>query len=265
MKTKASAIFLSHGGGPLPLLGDAAHKEMVECLREIAGTIEKPSAIITVSAHWEQPLPSITAGENPSLIYDYHGFPKESYSIEYPCPGEPSLATMIYQALGNAGIEARLDHDRGLDHGVFVPLKLIYPDADIPCVQLSLLDSLDPLQHIRIGQALQGLGYDDLLLIGSGSSFHNMHQFFKPETEETRARNESFEAWLIDTCSNTAIQEAERTNRLCHWLKAPSARFCHPREEHLLPLHVCYGIAQSASSRYFELAILNKKASMYIW
>ena len=102
-------LFLSHGGGPLPLLGDEGHEELVECLKGIAATIKKPSAIIVISAHWEEQIPTITSGANPSLIYDYFGFPEESYSIEYPCPGEPALAGQIHRLLSNAGIESRLD------------------------------------------------------------------------------------------------------------------------------------------------------------
>lgn len=249
----------------MPLLGDDGHREMVTCLKEMAGAMEKPSAIIVVSAHWEETIPTITAGESPSLIYDYYGFSQASYSIEYPCPGEPLLAKRVYEVLDSAGIEARLDNDRGFDHGVFVPLKIMYPDADIPCIQLSLVNGLNPQQHIKIGQALQGLRYDNLLVIGSGFSFHNMQEFYAVETAEARAMNKSFEAWLIDTCSNVAIKEEERIQRLNAWHKAPNARFCHPREEHLLPLHVCYGLAQTACSRFFELMILNKKSSMYMW
>jgi aromatic ring-opening dioxygenase catalytic subunit (LigB family) len=249
----------------MPLLGDEGHKELVTCLKQLAVIIDKPSAIIVVSAHWEAALPTITAGASPSLIYDYYGFPQESYTIEYPCPGEPSLASQVQKALGKAGIEARLDGERGFDHGLFVPLKIMYPDADVPCVQMSLVNSLDPLQHIRIGQALRALKKDNLLIIGSGFSFHNMRAFFAPESIESREMNESFETWLIDTCSNTGIEEEERTQRLSDWHKAPYARFCHPREEHLLPLHVCYGMAQTACSEYFELQIMNKKSSIYIW
>ncbi|MEW8294679.1 MAG: class III extradiol ring-cleavage dioxygenase [Candidatus Thiodiazotropha sp.] len=265
MAKSARVIFLSHGGGPMPLLGDEGHGQMVECLREMANTMEKPSAIITVSAHWEEALPTITAGDKPSLIYDYYGFPQESYTIEYPCPGEPLLAGMIHQTLQEAGIKAKLDYERGFDHGLFVPLKIIYPDADIPCVQISLVESMNPAQHIRIGEALRALKYDNLLVIGSGFSFHNMRAFSATETAESRRMNESFEAWLIDTCSNSAHHEEERTLRLNNWHKAPYARFCHPREEHLLPLHVCYGIARSACSSFYELQIMNKKSSMYVW
>jgi 4,5-DOPA dioxygenase extradiol len=265
MNHNQNILFLSHGGGPMPLLGDEGHKEMVACLQEIATKIIKPSAIIVVSAHWEEIIPTITSGENPSLIYDYYGFPQESYNIEYPCKGEPQLAEQIYNLLKSAEIEANLNENRGFDHGLFVPLKIMYPNADIPCVQLSLVNSLNPEQHLDIGRALQNLDYKDLLVVGSGFSFHNMKAFFTSDDTESKAKNEAFEDWLLETCSNSDISEKERRNRLSQWAKAPSARYCHPREEHLLPLHVCYGIAQESCSESFELEILNKKSSMYLW
>jgi aromatic ring-opening dioxygenase catalytic subunit (LigB family) len=260
-----NVLFLSHGGGPMPLLGDDGHKELVECLKDIATKIVKPSAIIVVSAHWEESIPTITSGKTPSLIYDYSGFPEESYNIKYPCTGKPELAKNIYTLLKNADIDASLNDERGFDHGLFVPLKIMYPDADIPCVQLSLVNSLDPEQHISIGQALQNLNYKDLLVIGSGFSFHNMRAFFEAESSTSTAKNEAFEAWLLDTCTNSDFNEQERRIRLSQWVSAPSARYCHPREEHLLPLHFCYGIAQQSCSEFFELKILNKKSSMYLW
>lgn len=265
MNNQRRALFLSHGGGPLPLLGEDSHAEMVSCLKEIAGTISKPSAIIVVSAHWEAGNATVTSGARPNLIYDYSGFPPESYEIKYPCLGNPSLAISITKQLGEAGISAIADGVRGFDHGLFVPLKIMYPEADIPCVQLSLIKGLDPLSHIELGRALQDLADPSLLLIGSGFSFHNMRAFFSPETLDSKQANKSFENWLIDTCSNQNISEEERTNRLLNWEAAPSARYCHPREEHLLPLQVCYGFAGSACKKTFELSILNKEMSMYLW
>jgi 4,5-DOPA dioxygenase extradiol len=132
MQSLPRAVFLSHGGGPLPLLGDPDHRQMVSCLQNIAVNIPRPDAILVVSAHWEEPVPTLTAASNPSLIYDYFGFPPESYDIQYPCVGEPFLAGEIYRMLGDRDIDARLDEARGLDHGVFVPLKIMYPEADIP-------------------------------------------------------------------------------------------------------------------------------------
>ena len=121
------------------------------------------------------------------------------------------------------------------------------------------------MSHIKIGRALQNLDHGNLLVVGSGFSFHNMMAFFTPDTDETKKQNESFDKWLIDTCSNPSIGEEERTERLIDWEQAPFARYCHPREEHLLPLHVCYGIAGKACSNSFELEILKKRSSMYLW
>ena len=260
-----TVLYLSHGGGPLPLLGDKGHMELVENLKTISTLIEKPSAIVVISAHWEENNPTVTSGENPSLIYDYSGFPKHSYEIKYPAKGDPSLASQIHSILNDKGIDAELDGQRGFDHGLFVPLKIMYPNADIPCVQLSLVSSLDPKLHIKMGEALSELKHTGLLIMGSGFSFHNMKAFFGPSTAESQHMNEAFEAWLIATCSNSNIDENERTDKLENWEQAPFARYCHPREEHLLPVHVCYGVAKHACSHVFELNILGKKASMYLW
>lgn len=258
-------IFISHGGGPMPLLGDPGHSEMVACLENLAGRLQPPDAVIVVSAHWEEDVATITAAPTPSLLYDYYGFPDEAYAITYPCPGEPELAREIYRLLETAGIEAKLDEERGLDHGVFVPLKIMYPKANIPCIQLSLLRSLDPLAHIAIGNALRRLSQKNILLIGSGFSFHNMKAFFAPDDASTRDLNRGFEQWLHDTCSNSEYSEAERVQKLTRWFDAPGARFCHPREEHLLPLHVCYGLSQQACAESLKLEIINKQSSMYVW
>jgi len=260
-----SVIYLSHGGGPLPLLGDKGHQNMINMIKEVMPTLIKPAAILVISAHWEAPKPTITGGASPSLIYDYYGFPKESYEIKNPAPGSPDLANKIFNLLGNAGIEAKLDYQRGFDHGLFVPLKLMYPKANIPCVQLSLVNSLRPEAHIKIGKALADLRKDNVLVIGSGFSFHNLKEFFKPSTQKSQAMNENFEEWLINTCSNGQITEEEREQRLINWESAPAARFCHPREEHLLPLHVCFGVAGTAAKRVFEFEIMGKMASAYLW
>lgn len=265
MRSLPQAIFISHGGGPLPLLGDPGHRQMVSCLQGIAASIPRPEAILVVSAHWEASVPTITAGSKPSLIYDYYGFPPESYNLEYPCVGEPSVAREIHRMLGNCEIDAKLDEARGLDHGTFVPLKIMYPEADIPCVQLSLIDSLDSLLHIEVGSALQDLASQDVLVIGSGFSFHNLKAFFAPNNAESIQLNEAFENWLQEVCTGIDIPEDKRRAMLINWAGAPGARFCHPREEHLLPLHVCYGASQAPCTGRYEVTIMDKRASMYIW
>jgi aromatic ring-opening dioxygenase catalytic subunit (LigB family) len=206
-----TVVYLSHGGGPLPLLGDPEHAELVENLKTIAASIEKPTAIVLVSAHWEAEKPTVTAGAMPTLIYDYYGFPEESYAIQYPATGEPRLANKIASLLRAKGIDADLDTERGFDHGLFVPLKIMYPEADIPCVQLSLVKGLDPKEHIQIGEALAELPQEGVLIIGSGFSFHNLSAFFTSTTAESRSMNEAFEAWLIETCTDKNIDEEQRS------------------------------------------------------
>lgn len=265
MGSSRHIFFLSHGGGPLPLLGDAGHAEMLSTLQQVAAEIPKPSAIIVISAHWEASQPVITGAAQPELIYDYYGFPEASYEITYPASGNPELAKEVFTALENNDLQPRLDTKRGFDHGLFIPLKIMYPQADIPCLQVSLLDSLDPQAHIRMGNALAELRHDNLLFIGSGFSFHNMRAFFTPNSVESEAKNTAFEQWLIETCSSTELNEEQRAARLLDWQSAPHARYCHPREEHLLPLHVCYGIAGRACDQALTLNLLDKQASMYLW
>jgi len=265
MTTKNDVLYISHGGGPMPLLGDPGHQDMVDQLTGLAHQLPRPSAILVISAHWEEALPTITSGANPGLIYDYYGFPPEAYRIEYPCPGEPELAKQVFQALEEAGLPARLDEQRGFDHGLFVPLKLMYPKADIPCIQLSLVNSLDASLHLAIGRALQAIDYDNLMVIGSGFSFHNMRAFFTASTPEIQVRNRAFEEWLKQTCADEEMDESERERRLIHWGEAPHARFCHPREEHLLPLHVCYGLANKPSDAHSSVTILGKESGFFYW
>jgi len=257
--------FISHGGGPMPLFGDPAHEKMVTYLKSLSKKMRKPSAILLVSAHWEAEQVTITAQANPELIYDYYGFPASAYEVKYPSPGEPELAKQVQQIFKQSGIPAKLEYKRGYDHGVYVPLTLMYPAADIPVVQLSLVNSLNPAQHIDIGKALQSLDYDNLLVIGSGFSFHNMKAFFAPNTADSQLKNQQFEDWLDITLNDKNIREEERRERMINWVQAPHARYCHPREEHLLPLHVCYGLASRASDESQHLTILNKQSSAFMW
>ena len=261
----APVAYIPHGGGPLPLLGDEDHRELVDCLRGIATRLPEPSAILVISAHWETQVPAITSGARPSLIYDYAGFPEESYSITYPCPGEPELASAIHSALAQAGIESQLDDARGFDHGLFVPLLLMYPGADIPCIQVSLSASLDAGLHVRVGQALSALMGENLLLLGSGFSFHNMQALVSKRDDAEDPLNLAFEDWLAQTCTDENLAEEEREARLADWQSAPGARYCHPREEHLLPLQVCYGIGQQAASQVFQDSVTGFIASAYLW
>ncbi len=260
-----SVIYLSHGGGPLPLLSDPNHQGLLDFIKAAVPLLIQPTAIVVISAHWECRQPTITSAASPALIYDYYGFPEAAYHIQYPVQGAPAWAEKIFKCVENAGITAQLDNQRGFDHGVFVPLKLMYPQANIPCVQLSLVNSLQPELHIQLGKAIAGLKKERVLIIGSGLSFHNINAFFAQSTSATKAMNEAFEQWLIETCSSSLLTESERTQRLLNWRNAPAADYCHPRAEHLLPLHVCYGAAGAAAKQVFAFEILGKKTSAYIW
>lgn len=250
----------------MPLMGEQSHAKMIDHLNGAEDVLGTPRAIVVVSAHWECDNPTITAGAAPDLFYDYGGFPDEMYHLNYPAPGAPDLAGSVADLLTSAGFEPRLDAERGYDHGVFVPLLLMYPDASIPVIQLSLLNSLDPAKHIEMGAAISSLADDDVLILGSGFTFHNMRAFGPGRSDgDVDAKNEAFEAWLRDTCTNPELSEEERRVRLIHWSDAPGARWCHPREEHLLPLHVCYGAGGGPATLSFDDLVLHKRSSGYSW
>lgn len=238
------AVYLPHGGGPWPFMegmGDPGElKTLADFLRSLKSLPQqKPKALLVISAHWEEPVPTVTSGERPPLFFDYSGFPPETYRITWPASGKPTLALRVRSLLEQAGFMTRENSTRGFDHGTFVPLKLTYPEAEIPTVQLSLKRGLDPAEHLAMGRALLPLRGEGVFLVGSGMSYHNMRGFFRGGT---RARDESvaFDRWINDTI--VQLQE-ERDSRLTRWTDAPSARQCHPREEHLLPLMVIAGAA----------------------
>jgi len=265
MTDKATILYIPHGGGPLPLMDDPAHAELIGFLGGYSSSIDKPDAIVVISAHWEEVEVTITAAPTPPLLFDYYGFPPETYEYQYPAPGHPQLAGRVHDLLGEAGIESRLDAERGFDHGVFVPLLLMYPGADIPCIQISLSSSLDAALHVNIGRALSALKKDNLLVLGSGFSFHNTRAMMSRTDSTVDSRNQEFEDWLAQTCSDKTLSEVEREQRLIDWHDAPHARYCHPREEHLLPLQVCYGISQRPANSVSRLSVCGILSSAYQW
>lgn len=259
----ARILFVPHGGGPMPLLHDPEHAALTAFLQAVPDRLGTPEAILVISAHWEMQAPHVTAGTAPELIYDYGGFPPEAYEISYPAPGEPGLARDIAALLDKAGVPCVLDERRGYDHGMFVPLKLMYPDASIPVIQLSLLSSLDAAKHIALGQLLVPLRKRNILVLGSGMSFHNLRAFFVPGlvSEED---NTAFESWLQDTCGGD-MEEGERIRRLSDWHQSPGGMKCHPRPEHLLPLHVCYGLAGTKAEVVFDGTVMGKHVTGLLW
>jgi 4,5-DOPA dioxygenase extradiol len=260
----AQIVYFSHGGGPLPILGDAGHQAMIDFMTEFPSRLRRPDAILVISAHWEENAATVLGAKAPPLFYDYYGFPDAAYQIQYPAPGSPEIANRIIEILSANNIPSRLDLQRGYDHGLFIPLKLMYPDAGIPCLQLSLVRGLSPAAHLALGRALRELRQENLLIIGSGFSFHNMRAFAWEATKTADPANNAFQDWLIDTCTG-AMSEPERQQRLIDWAKAPSARYCHPREEHLLPVHVCAGMAEKPGTVVFDDYILGKRAVAFLW
>lgn len=260
---KFQIVYLSHGGGPLPILGDPSHKAMVEFMKKLPQLLIKPKLIIVISAHWEEDIPTIIGGEEPKLFYDYYGFPQQAYELTYPAKGSSESAKQVLDMLRENKIKGRIDFERGFDHGMFIPLKLMYPKADIPCLQISLMKGLNSSSHIKMGKALKKLLDNNTLIIGSGFSFHNMMAFFQEENS-IDSRNDEFQDWLIETTTGNISQE-EREHRLVNWEEAPNARYCHPREEHLLPLHICTSLAGKTGRVVFDDKILEKRSIAIAW
>ena len=240
-------LFIPHGGGPCFFMEwnpPNTWKKMGEFLSNLRVTLPAmPAAVVVISGHWETPDFSVAANPHPPLIYDYSGFPPHTYQLTYPAPGGPALAGKIRDLLQSAGFPAQTDPERGFDHGVFIPFKLVYPDADVPIVQLSLRNGLDPATHIAVGRALEPLRSQGVLIVGSGMSYHNLRGFGDSFSQES----DEFDAWL--TAAATAPDPAKREELLKHWAQAPHARLAHPREEHLLPLMVAAGAAGTDTGR----------------
>jgi aromatic ring-opening dioxygenase catalytic subunit (LigB family) len=241
------AIYLPHGGGPWPwmdmsfLVDDREKRSLTEYLTGLVAQLpRRPRALVVVSAHWEAPVPTVMTNPHPPMLYDYSGFPPETYQIRWPAPGEPELAARVRALLEGAGFTTAEDPARGFDHGTFVPLKLVFPDADIPAIQLSLEANLDPARHLAIGRALAPLRDQEVLLVGSGMSFHDLRAFGRLPPDARGPRSEPFDAWL----RQAVVADPEtRAAELTRWQAAPGARTAHPREEHLLPLMVMAGAA----------------------
>lgn len=262
---RAQIVYFCHGGGPLPILGDPSHKAMVDFMTQLPSQLARPDAILVISAHWEENVTTLLGAQNPAMFYDYYGFPDKAYEITYPASGSPELADTVAGLLKKDNIAARIDRQRGFDHGLFIPLKLMYPEADIPCLQLSLVRGLDPAAHIALGKSLRGLMSENILVIGSGFSFHNIGAFFGQDSGAPDPANEAFQDWLIETCTSPSLDQSEREQRLIKWEKAPFARYCHPREEHLLPLHVCLGMAGQPAKVVFNDRIMSKRGVAFLW
>jgi aromatic ring-opening dioxygenase catalytic subunit (LigB family) len=260
-------LFIPHGGGPCffmdvpPPLPRDLWDRMAAYLRSISQAIApRPSAILIISGHWEADIPTVNAAREHSLYFDYYGFPEHTYRLTYPAKGSPDLAARVQELLGSAAIASAREYKRGLDHGVFVPLKLAYPDADIAVVQLSLRHDMNAKAHLDLGQALQPLRDEGVLIIGSGMSYHNLRDLRLPGKGDAQSR--AFDAWLTDAV--TRPDQRRRIELLSAWRAAPFASECHPEAEHLLPLHVAVGAAgDDIGRRVFQDKLLGKDISAY--
>ncbi|CAM4060514.1 class III extradiol ring-cleavage dioxygenase [Vreelandella rituensis] len=257
-------LFIPHGAGPCFFMEwnpQDTWRGMADFLENVAGTLAaRPRAILMVSAHWQTPGFSVTAGEAPELIYDYYGFPAPTYALTYPAPGAPALSERVAGLLSQAGLSSRLDAERGFDHGMFIPLKLMFPKADIPVVQLSLRNDLDPTAHLAAGEALAPLRDEGVLIVGSGMSFHNMRGY---GDAHFTAPSEAFDEWLTHAVESAPEQ---RRASLSQWPQAPYAHQCHPPgdEEHLIPLMVAAGAAgQDHGRKIYSEQVLKTQLSAY--
>lgn len=260
MQPLLPTFYVPHGGGPCFFMDDPQGHwtGMAKFLRSIPASLPcEPRALLVVSGHWETEGFAVTGHASPPLVFDYYGFPPHTYQLTWPAPGDPSLAEEIVSLLAAAGFHGTVDPARGYDHGVFVPLKVIYPEARIPVVELSLDRSLDPALHLAMGRALTPLRERGVLLFCAGMSFHNLRAMGDPRA---LAPSLAFDAWLTDAVTQPA---AQRAARLARWSEAPHARIAHPRPEHLLPLMVAAGAADGAGARIYNEAVLGMMISGY--
>ncbi len=261
------SVFLPHGAGPCffmnwnpPDAWDFMASWLRGLVRQVGAT---PKALLVVSAHWQEDVFTLNTQAAPGLLYDYYGFPEHTYQITWPAAGAPALAAEVRKLLGAADIASAEDDARGLDHGVFIPMKLAFPDADVPVLQLSLRAGLDPEAHLALGRALAPLRHQGVLIIGSGMSFHNMQRFRGDGGGAVDADSRRFDAWLAET---VALPGARREQRLRDWAQAPGGRASHPVEEHLLPLHVAAGAAgEDAGVKAFEDTVLGSVQSAFLF
>lgn len=244
--------FISHGGGPWPWIKDLMPFDLsgleasLQAMPAAVGV--RPRAVLVVSGHWEEPEFTVQTSPQPPMVYDYGGFPEFTYHLQYPAPGAPDVAERAAELLAGAGIAVGRDPHRGYDHGVFAPLYVMYPEADVPVLQLSLRRGYDPAAHLAAGRALAPLRDEGVLIVGSGLSYHNL-RLMGPESGPPSL---AFDTWL--TSALVDAPPAERTAALLRWEQAPSARTAHPSEDHLVPLMVAVGAAEDepGSRSYHE-------------
>ena len=229
------SLFLSHGAPTLPLTDTPARA----FLQRLGGKLQRPKTILVISAHWETAVPTVSAVERNETIHDFSGFPRALYELQYPAAGSPSVAARVSDLLRSTGMDCRTDHRRGLDHGAWVPLLLMYPQADIPVLQLSIQPHLGTQHHLAMGRALARLREEGVLIIGSGSITHDLSEFrgHGPNDPAPDWVN-IFGDWIYASLSSGATDDL-----LNYRQRAQFATKNHPTEEHLLPLYSALGTA----------------------
>ncbi len=259
------AYYIPHGGGPWHVMmndfgGRPAWEPLVRHLEELGALARKRAkALLVISAHWEEPVPTVHFGTAPGMLYDYYGFPEETYRLQWPAPGAPDIARRTEELLRGAGFTTAREEKRGYDHGTFVPMMVALPEAAIPVAQLSLVAGLDPGTHLAVGHALAPLRDEGVLIVGSGFSYHNLPMFGDPRS---RPASERFDEWLLSAAGHPDAEERDRL--LAAWESAPEARACHPRSEHLVPIFVAAGAGGTdAGHRVFSGPVMGVKTSSF--
>jgi aromatic ring-opening dioxygenase catalytic subunit (LigB family) len=250
MQQKMPTYFISHGGGPWPWIEDMrkAFTKLETSLARMPSELgETPKAVLVISGHWEADEFRVMSSANPPTIYDYRNFPAHTYDVVYPAPGDPALADRVAGLIAGAGLPTAMDAEQGYDHGTFVPLFIMYPQANVPVVQVSMKKGYDPAAHFALGRALAPLRDEGVLIVGSGLSYHNLRMF----GPQAKVPSTVFDAWLGEVLERGA---EDRTAALLDWETAPSARVAHAEEDHLVPLFAALGAAEgeAATMAYHE-------------
>jgi aromatic ring-opening dioxygenase catalytic subunit (LigB family) len=257
-------FFVAHGGGPLPLMGEEPADFLTSFPRNL--TLEEKNmvkTILIVSAHWEENRFTVSSSPKPSMLFDYYGFPPKTYEYKYNAPGNPILARKIQDLLKIHNIECNLDENRGFDHATFVPLILGFPEGKIPVVQISIKSDFDPLDHIILGEVLAEIR-NEVLIIGSGFSFHNLPLFMSGMDSKATAKSEKFDKWLRSAILDNKWEDTKKM--LLEWKKAPEALFAQPREDHFLPLLVVFGASKNCKPiSILDTHIYNAKVSSFMF
>ncbi|MEN6574550.1 DODA-type extradiol aromatic ring-opening family dioxygenase [Methanobacterium aggregans] len=233
-KQGLSPIFVSHGAPTLPLEDIPARK----FLKGLGSHYSNIKAVLCISAHWATSIPTVNAVERPETIHDFYGFPEELYQMEYPAGGDPELAEHLAELIQSEGISCNIDVKRGLDHGAWVPLMLMFPNADIPIIQLSIQNHLNPFRHLELGRAIKDLRNEGVLIVGSGGAVHPLGYagfHFGGQTDEWAI---DFDDWLTD-----AVLQGDENLLTNYRNLAPYPERAHPYPDHYMPLLVAFGAA----------------------